>query len=125
MYKPSLKFVVTILALLYLLAGVASALVLRQREEFLVAWSLLAGFWFFLAISLWRLSRIARTVSVTLLWVVLLVGTLGALHPYYLPELKPAFDHPGLKNQPEILLVPALLSLWALRILGKNKQEFR
>lgn len=125
MYNPSLKFVVTILALLYLLAGVASAVELHQREEFLIAWSLLAASWFFLAISIWRLNRIARTVSVTLLWVVLLVGTLGALHPYYFPELKPAFDHPGLRNQPEILLVPALLSLWALRILAKNKEEFR
>lgn len=125
MYKASLKFVVTILALLYLLAGVASAMELRRREEYLILWSLFAGLWFFLAISIWRLSRIARTVSVTFLWVIILIGTLGALHPYYFPELKPAFDHPGLQNQPEILLVPALLSLWAVRILGKNKREFR
>ncbi len=125
MYKPSLRFVVTILALLYLLAGAASTMAMREREEFIIGWALLAGFWFFLTVSIWRLSRIARTVSVTLLWTLVLIGALGALHPYYFPELKPAFAHPGLQNQPEILLVPAFLSLWALRILARNKQEFR
>ncbi len=125
MYKPSLKFVVTILALVYVLAGIASAMAMRERHEFIIGWSLLAGLCFFLAISTWRLSRIARTISVTLLWVLVLVGALGALHPYYFPELKPAFAHAGLRNQPEILLVPAFLSLWALRILAKNKGEFR
>lgn len=125
MYKPSLKFVVAILALVYLFAGIASAMAMREREEFIIGWSLLAGFWIFLAISIWRLSRIARTVSVTLLWALVLFGTLGATHQYYFPELRSAFDHPGLQNQPEILLLPAFLSLWALRILAKNKGEFR
>lgn len=125
MYKASLKFVITIIALLYVLAGIASVMAMRQQEDFIIGWSLLAGFWFFLAISIWRLSRIARVVSMTFLWVVILVGTAAALHPYYFPELRPAFAHPSLRNQPEILLVPALLSLWALRIFAKNREEFR
>lgn len=125
MYKPTLKVVVTILALSYLLAGAASVLALRQQGQYLIGWTLLAAFWLFLAVSIWRLSRIARTISVTFLWVVVLGGAAAGLHPYYMPELGAAFAYPGLQDRPEVLLVPAVFGLVALRVLAKNKEEFR
>lgn len=125
MYSSSLKFVVVMLATVYAFAGIASALQLHAEVAPQTYWGLLAAFWAFLAVSLWRLSLIARTISVTLLWCVVFLFTLSALDPSYFSELWAEFGAAGRQNHPVIYVVMALSAFVALRVLANNKAEFR
>ncbi len=125
MHSSSLKFVVVLLVAGYTLAGIASALQLRAEVAPQTYWGLLAAFWAFLAVSLWRLSIIARTISVTLLWFVVFLFTLSAFDPSYFSELWAEIGVAGRQNHPVIYVVMALSAFVALRVLAKNKAEFR
>ncbi len=124
-HSSSLKLVVTILAAVYMLAGIASALQLKAQVTPQTVWLLLAGFWVFLAVSLWRLSVIGRTISVTLLWCVVFLFTFSAFAPSYFSELGSEIGATGLQNSQVSYVVIALSAFVALRVLGKHKMEFR
>ncbi len=125
MKSSILKFVIFLLAAGYALAGIASALQFREEEEPQAYWGLLAAFWAFLAVSLWRLNVIAKTISVTLLWCVVLLFGFGAVEPLYLSELAEVIGVAGLQPRRAINACIALSAFGALRVLAKHREVFR
>ena len=124
MNKLSLKLVVATLGIVYVLAGVLCVIEFHRQETLQMLWALLAVFCVFLAGGVWRLNRMARTISVTLLWAVVLVSTYNAIQPLYFSELGNIVEIPGLQNRSDIYFFIVALALVALRILGKHKMEF-
>ena len=120
-----LKVVIVILALLYTGVGIVTLVELHKRGDHLTAWTLLAGLWLFLAVGIWRLSRIARTASVTFLWLVVLGAIVLVLQPGYFPQMNIVPQLKSLQRAPEMLVGLVGLSLIAMWILSKNRDEFR
>ncbi len=125
MQSPSLKVVVVALSAVYALAGIAGALQLREEVPPQPGWTLLAAFWAFLAVSLWRLSAIARTTSILLLLLVVLLFTIGGFQPLYLPEFGILITTEGLPHRQAIHVCIVAAALAALLVLVKNKSAFR
>ncbi len=125
MHQPILKILVIVLAMGYALAGASSIMEVRRQEEFQTGWALLAVFWLSLAVAIWRLGRISRVVSLTILWLLVLSLSVMALQPLYLPEISPPWSTQWFQHRPGLFLGGALFSLAAILVLGKYKQEFR
>ena len=125
MQSLSLKFVIVLLVAGYTLAGIASALQLRAEVESQTYWGVLAAFWAFLAVSLWRLSVIAKIISVTLLWSVVLLCIFDALEPLHFSELAEGIGVGRLQTRRTIDACIVLSAFGALRVLAKHRAVFR
>jgi peptidoglycan/LPS O-acetylase OafA/YrhL len=125
MQSSSLKFVIVLLVAGYALAGFASAHQLRAEMAPQAYWGTLAAFWAFLAVSLLRLSVTARTISVALLWSVVLLFSLCALEPSSVSELAEVLGMAELQTRRVSNACIALSAFGALRVLAKHKAVFR
>lgn len=138
-----LNLVILCSVLLYAVAGVLGLIQLHTQEEFHLLWSLLAGFCFFLAVGLIRLSNVARSLTVMLLWINILLFVLARLanpsgyagtgvrlplDPPPVASLADLFLHASTVDDSQAHVVMSLLlvfSLVALYVLGRNKHRFR
>ncbi len=120
-----LNGVILLLVLVYVLAGLFSMVKLHKTEDFEVIWSVAAALWFFLAVGMIRRSQIARTITVTLMWLCILILPFGIVDP----DTLAMFFLEGHGHSPRELRAVAIplvvISLIGVKVLGKNRKEFR
>lgn len=120
-----LTLTVLSLSLLALLAGLYSMIQMQRYEVFPSFWTFSTAFWLFLAVGLWRFSRIARTITVTMLWCSVLILPFAVLDPANLAMISHTLADPDIYDLRVIAIPTLTLSLIGLMVLNKNKDEFR
>lgn len=138
-----LNLVILCSVLLYAYAGIEGLIQLHTQEEFHWLWSVLSGFCFFTAVGLMRMSKVARSMTVMLLWVNILLFVLARLtNPsgYIRTEVRLPIDPPPMASLADLFLhastvedsqahvVMAFLLIFSLvgvYVLGRNKRKFR
>lgn len=120
-----LTLIVFGLSLIYLLAGTFSTVQMHRHEVFPNFWTLSAAFWLFLAVGLWRFSRIARTITVTMLWCAVLILPFAILEPANLAMISLSLADPDIYDVRAIAIPTLMLSVLGMMVLNKHKDEFR
>jgi hypothetical protein len=120
-----LTLVLVVVVIAYLAMGVYGAVKLYHHDNPQFFWSVSSAFWLFLAVGMVRMSRIARTITVTLMWLLVLILPFGIADPENLLMLWPALRETGGQNLRAVAIPVVTFSLFSLIILGKNRDEFR
>ncbi len=138
-----LKVVILCSVLLYAYAGIVGLIQLHTQEEFHFLWSLLSGFCFFTAVGLMRMSNVARSLTVIVLWInILLFASARVLNPsgYTFAEGELSINPKPIASLADLFLKASttddsphsvvmafllMFSLVGVYVLGRNKREFR
>ena len=127
MHKYSAGFTITvsIIVIIYVLAGAVSLAQIQYQERFYLLWALLGGFWLFLGVGLWRLGHVARGITLLHLWCIVLSAIFLAVQPRYIPNLPMGIVLADMTKHPAFLIIPVVLAVIAMGVLAKHKEEFQ
>ncbi len=127
MHKYSAGFTITvsIIVIIYVLAGAVSLAQMHYQERFHLLWVFLGGFWLFLGVGLWRMGHVARGITLLHLWVVVLGAIFLVVQPRYFPNLAMGIVLPDMTKHPAFLIIPVVLAVIAMGVLAKHKEEFQ
>ena len=113
------------LVIVYLLLAVQSLIRLHTHEEFHIVWSFSAGYFLFLAVGLLRMSAIARSITVAMMWIAALLLPIAIYDPAILEMFVPEFAQPTFYNVRAVSVPALMLCIVGLMVLNKNRKEFR
>ena len=127
MHKYSAGFTITvsIIVIIYVLAGAVSLAQMHYQERFPLLWVFLGGFWLFLGVGLWRMGHVARGITLLHLWCIVLSAIFLAVQPRYIPNLPMGIVLPDMTKHPAFLIIPVVLAVIAMGVLAKHKEEFQ
>ncbi len=123
-YNAGFKVTVSIIVIIYVLAGAVSLAQIQYQERFYLLWAFLGGFWLYLGVGLWRLGRVARGITLLHLWLVVLGAIFLAVQPRYIPNLPMGIVLPDVTTRPAFLILAVVLAVIAMGMLAKHKEEF-
>ena len=113
------------LVVVYLLLAIQSLIKFHAHEDFRIVWSFSAGYFLFLAVGLLRMSAIARSITVSMMWIAVLLLPVAIYDPSILEIFVSEFAQPTFYNVRAVSVPAVVLCVIGLMVLNKYRKEFR